>query len=64
LFFQKNYAHASYNKQLCVVGKKLVSSIKIEEKSVRGVFQERPNRFAVLIKIGDAVSLAFLAESW
>ena len=38
----------------------MVSSIKIEEKIVRGVFQQRPNRFAAFVKIGDAISLAFL----
>lgn len=46
--------------RLCDVGKKLVSSIKIEEKIVRGVFQERPNRFAAFVKIRDVVSLTFL----
>ena len=38
----------------------MVSSIKIEERIIKGVFQERPNRFAALVKIGDVVSLAFL----
>ncbi len=38
----------------------MVSSIKIEERIVRGVFQERPNRFAALVKIGDETLLTFL----
>jgi len=45
---------------VCCWEKKLVSSIKIEEKIARGVFQERPNRFAAFVKIGDAISLSFL----
>jgi sugar fermentation stimulation protein A len=46
--------------QVCAVVKKLVSYIKIEGKIVRGVFQERPNRFAALVKMGENVLLTFL----
>ena len=38
----------------------MVSSIKIEERIIKGVFQERPNRFAAFVKIGDNVLLTFL----
>lgn len=41
-------------------GKKLVSSIKIEGRIVRGVFQERPNRFSALVKVKDKVLLTYL----
>ena len=40
--------------------KKVVSCIKIEGKIVRGVFQERPNRFAALVKMEENVLLTFL----
>jgi sugar fermentation stimulation protein A len=42
------------------LGKKLVSFIKIEGRRVRGVFQERPNRFSALVRVKDKTLLAFL----
>jgi sugar fermentation stimulation protein A len=38
----------------------LVSFIKIEGKTLRGVFQERPNRFLALVKIEDRILPSFL----
>jgi len=38
----------------------LVSSIKIEGRTIRGVFQERPNRFSALVKVEDMVLPSFL----
>jgi len=38
----------------------LVSFLKIEGKTVRGVFQERPNRFSALVKVEDKTLLTFL----
>jgi sugar fermentation stimulation protein A len=38
----------------------LVSFIKIEGKTVRGVFQERPNRFSALVKVENKILLTFL----
>ena len=38
----------------------MVSSIKIEGRTVRGVFLERPNRFLVLVKVGEKVLPSFL----
>jgi sugar fermentation stimulation protein A len=40
----------------------LVSFIKIEEKFVRGVFQERPNRFLALVKVGNMILPSFLPD--
>ncbi len=40
--------------------KKLVSFIKIEGKTVRGVFQERLNRFSALVRGKDKILLTFL----
>ena len=42
------------------VGKDLVSSIRIEGQIVSGVFNERLNRFAAIVKIRDKVLLTFL----
>jgi len=39
---------------------KLVSFIKIEGKRVRGLFQERLNRFSALVRVKDKTLLAFL----
>jgi sugar fermentation stimulation protein A len=38
----------------------LVSFIRIEGRTVRGVFQERPNRFSAFVKVEDKILLAFL----
>jgi len=38
----------------------LVSFIKIEGRTLRGVFQERPNRFLALVKIEDRILPSFL----
>ncbi len=38
----------------------MVSFIKIEGKTLRGVFQERPNRFLALVKIEDMILPSFL----
>ena len=38
----------------------MVSFLKIEGKTVRGVFQERPNRFSALVKVEDKTLLTFL----
>jgi len=38
----------------------LVSFIKIEGRTVRGVFQERPNRFSALVRVKDKIFLTFL----
>jgi sugar fermentation stimulation protein A len=40
--------------------KKLVSFIKIEGRTLRGVFQERPNRFSAFVKVKDKILLTFL----
>jgi sugar fermentation stimulation protein A len=40
--------------------KKLVSFIKIEGRRVRGVFQERLNRFSALVRVKDKTLLTFL----
>ena len=42
------------------LGKKLVSFIKIEGRRVRGVFQERLNRFSALARVKDKTLLTFL----
>ncbi len=47
----------------CLCGwerKNLVSFIKIEGRTLRGVFQERPNRFSALVKVKDKILLTFL----
>jgi len=38
----------------------LVSFIKIEGRTLRGIFQERPNRFLALIKVEDIILPSFL----
>jgi len=38
----------------------LVSFIKIEGRTLRGVFQERPNRFLALVKVEDMILPSFL----
>jgi len=38
----------------------LVSFIKIEGRTLRGIFQERPNRFSALVKVEDRVLPSFL----
>ncbi len=38
----------------------MVTFIKIEGKTLRGVFQERPNRFLALVKVEDVVLPSFL----
>jgi len=38
----------------------LVSFIKIEGRTLRGIFQERPNRFSALVKVEDRISPSFL----
>jgi sugar fermentation stimulation protein A len=38
----------------------LVSFIKIEGRTVEGVFQERPNRFSALVRVKDKILLTFL----
>jgi len=38
----------------------LVSFIKIEGKTLRGIFQERPNRFSALVKVEDRILPSFL----
>jgi len=38
----------------------LVSFIKIEGKIIRGVFQERPNRFLALVKVEEMILPSFL----
>lgn len=38
----------------------MVSFIRIEGRTVRGVFQERPNRFSAFVKVEDKILLAFL----
>jgi sugar fermentation stimulation protein A len=38
----------------------VVSFIKIEDRIVKGVFQERPNRFSALVKIKDKIVLTYL----
>ena len=38
----------------------MVSFVKIEGRLVRGVFQERPNRFSALVRVKDKVVLTFL----
>lgn len=38
----------------------MVSVIKIEGKTLRGIFQERPNRFLALVKVGDKILPSFL----
>jgi sugar fermentation stimulation protein A len=40
--------------------RKLVSFIKIEGRTFRGVFQERPNRFSALVKVKDKILLTYL----
>ncbi len=45
---------------VCVAGKEVVSFVKIEGKLVRGVFQERPNRFSAIVRVHDKVLLTFL----
>jgi sugar fermentation stimulation protein A len=42
------------------LGTKLVSFIKIEDKLVRGVFQERLNRFSARVRVEDKILLTFL----
>jgi sugar fermentation stimulation protein A len=42
------------------LGKKLVSFIKIEGRRVRGIFQERLNRFSALTRVKDKTLLTFL----
>jgi sugar fermentation stimulation protein A len=42
------------------LGKKLVSFIKIEGRRVRGVFQERLNRFSALVRAKDKTLLTYL----
>jgi len=42
------------------LGKKSVSFIKIEGRRVRGVFQERLNRFSALVRAKDKTLLTFL----
>jgi sugar fermentation stimulation protein A len=47
----------------CLCGwerKKLVSFIKTEGRTLRGVFQKRPNRFSALVKVKDKILLTFL----
>ena len=43
-----------------LLGNKLVSSIKIEGRIVRGIFQERLNRFSAFVKVEDKVLLTYL----
>jgi sugar fermentation stimulation protein A len=43
-----------------LLGNKLVSSIKIEGRIVRGIFQGRPNRFSAFVKVKDKVLLTYL----
>ncbi|MDH5662890.1 MAG: DNA/RNA nuclease SfsA [Candidatus Bathyarchaeota archaeon] len=38
----------------------MVSFIKIEGRTLRGVFQERPNRFLALVKVEDMILPSFL----
>lgn len=42
------------------LGNKLVSSIKVGGRIVKGVFQERPNRFSAFVKVKDKVLLTYL----
>jgi sugar fermentation stimulation protein A len=41
----------------------VVSSIKIEDRIVKGVFQERLNRFSALVKVKDKIVLTYLPNS-
>jgi sugar fermentation stimulation protein A len=41
----------------------LVSFIKIEGRTLRGVFQERPNRFLTLVKVEDRILPSFLPNA-
>jgi sugar fermentation stimulation protein A len=41
----------------------LVTFIRIEGRTVRGVFQERPNRFSAVVRVRDKILLTFLPNS-
>jgi sugar fermentation stimulation protein A len=40
----------------------MTSSIKIDGQIVKGIFQERPNRFLTLVRINDKISECFLPD--